>query len=121
MLATVGHLLADEPGHLSFELGIGDLLAEVAHRPHEEVLAGREGRGQDRHQVAHHQVAVDVVPVEAALWVREADPPGAYVAVGYGVVHGPTVERAEPEGKGICDMMSQILLRPAQPRTHDTR
>ena len=57
MLAPVHRLLPDEAGHLALEVGIGDLVAEVAHRADEEVLAvGEQGRQAGR-QVAVDQVA----------------------------------------------------------------
>ncbi len=44
VLPPVHRLLADEPGHLALERRIGDLVAEVPHRAHEEVLAVGEDR-----------------------------------------------------------------------------
>ena len=46
VLAAVHGLLADEAGDLALELGVGDLVAVVAHRADEEVLAVGEHRRQ---------------------------------------------------------------------------
>ena len=48
VLATVHRLLADEAGDLALEVGIGDPVAVVAHRPDEEVLAVGEHRREGR-------------------------------------------------------------------------
>ena len=49
VLAAVHGLLADEAGDLALQLRVGDLVAEVAHRPDEEVLAvGEHGRQRRR-------------------------------------------------------------------------
>ena len=51
VLARVHRLLADEADHLLLELGIVDLVAIMAHRVHEETLAGREQQRQRVHEV----------------------------------------------------------------------
>ena len=48
VLAAVHRLLADEAGDLALELRVGDLVAVVAHRADEEVLAVGEHRRQRR-------------------------------------------------------------------------
>ena len=58
VLPPVHRLLADEPGDLALERRVGDLVAVVANRPHEVVLAIGEDRGQRHDHVAGNQVAV---------------------------------------------------------------
>ena len=58
VLAAVHRLLADEAGDLPLERRVGDLVAEVAHRAHEVVLAVGEHRRQGGDDVARDQVAV---------------------------------------------------------------
>ena len=58
VLTAVDGLLADEAGDLALELRVGDLVAVVADRSDEEVLAVGEHRRERRHHVADDQVAV---------------------------------------------------------------
>jgi hypothetical protein len=88
VLAPVRHFLADEAGDLLLELGVGDAIGVVAHRADEEVLALGEHRRQHRHDVAHHEVTVDVVQIERRRGIGERDAPG--------------VHRARRDGTGRC-------------------
>ena len=83
VLAAVHGLLADEAGDLALELRIGDLVAVVAHRPHEEVLAVGEHRRQRRRQVAEDEVAVGGEVLGQVLQrLLEGDAAGRDLAVG---------------------------------------
>ena len=83
VLAPVHRLLADEPGDLALERRVGDLVAELADRPHEEVLAVGEHGGQRRRDVADDQVAVGGEVLGQLLErLLEGDPAGGDVAVG---------------------------------------
>ncbi len=58
VLAAVDRLLADEPADLALQGGVGDLVAVVADRLHEEVLAVGEHGGEASGNVAGDEVAV---------------------------------------------------------------
>src|SRR5207249_3288729 len=83
VLAAVHRLLADEAGDLAPELGIGDPVAELSHRPDEEVLAVGEDRGQGSGEVAENQVLVDgEVPRHVLQRVLEGEAAGRHGAGG---------------------------------------
>ena len=92
VLAAVHRLLADEAGDLPLELGIGDLVAEVAHRPDEEVLAVGEHGGQRCRHVAEDEVAVGGEVLRHVLeGLLEGDPAGGDLAIGVaGLRHSVT-------------------------------
>ena len=83
MLPAVDGLLADEAGDLALELGVADLVAVVADRADEEVLAVGEHGGQRRHQVAGEQVLVGGEVLGDRLQrLLEGDPAGGHLPIG---------------------------------------
>ena len=73
---AVHRLLADEPTDLLLQLGIGDLVAVVAHGSDEEVLALGEHRREHGHDVAADKVAVREVPGQILGRIVERDATG---------------------------------------------
>src|SRR5690606_4106232 len=85
VLAPVHGLLPDEAGDVALQLGIGDLVSEVAHGADEELLAVGEHGGQRGGEGAEDQVSVDrEVAGDVLQGLLEGDPAGGDLALGGG-------------------------------------
>src|SRR5439155_20728335 len=83
VLTPMHGLLTDETRDLALELRISDLVAEVAHGPHEEVLTVGEDGGERGGEVAVEQVTVGrEVPRHRLQRLFERDAPGRNLAIG---------------------------------------
>ncbi len=83
VLPPVHRFLPDEPGDLALERRIGDLVAVVADRPHEVVLAIGEDRRQRHDDVPGNQVAVGgEVAGQVLHGLLEGHPPGRDLPLG---------------------------------------
>src|SRR5207237_732651 len=107
VLAAVHRLLADEAGDLALQLGIGDLVAEVAYRPHEEVLAvGEHGRQAGGHVAQDEVAVVGVVLGQVLEGLLEGDAAGRHLAFGVArLAHSPILDE-------LSDSLNPSILLP---------